>query len=407
MPINEITWEDVNTFCQQRLAEGAYLDYKVDFPKHLEKTISAMANTFGGMILLGADEDDEGRPKRPLSGIELKRGLEERVIGIILSNITPPLFPEIQVCPNDAKDLAIVVIRIAQSHQTPHAMSGNTEVYLRTGNRNNPEQLATIREIEWLQEHRKKSTDLRELLYRLAEERSSRLYARQLAEVCARGQSAKQIAHGWLTLSICPLYPKEMLRLPPELDQVRRQINIPEYLGSGATFPLPAVGVERSLIVQDGIVFGRIYDEESFYHTELNCFGLYFYKQSLLHSYEHPAVGNVTVIRASEVLARLDEFLDSATKFYGEVGYWGALQFRLDLSQLEGCRMGAHTENPYDETLPTLESDVRFAEVVSAAALRDEKAKLRLTAAQRFAWAFGWNVTDQSLDQLYKRLKKK
>ena len=44
-PIGQIAWEDIEAFCQQRKAEDAYLDYKEDFPRHLEQTIAAMANT--------------------------------------------------------------------------------------------------------------------------------------------------------------------------------------------------------------------------------------------------------------------------------------------------------------------------------------------------------------------------
>lgn len=98
-----------------------------------------MANTLGGIILLGVEEDDENRPILPLKGIGFQRGLSERVINIVLTNITPPVIPEVAVCPN--KKEALVVIRVPQSHQTPHAISDNTQVYLRTGNRNNPEAL--------------------------------------------------------------------------------------------------------------------------------------------------------------------------------------------------------------------------------------------------------------------------
>jgi hypothetical protein len=404
--IGEVEWKDVEAFCEQRLAEGAYLDYKVDFPSHLEKTIAAMGNTLGGIILIGVDEDAESRPTLPLKGIAFQRGLAERVTNIILSNITPPLFPEIQVCPDDAKALAVLVVRIVQSHQTPHAMSGNTEVYLRTGNRNTPERLATVDEIEWLREHRKRSSDLREVLYSLAEERFTRLYARQRDEIRAGGQQVTEVKNGWLTLSLCPLYPKDLLKLPPELDELKRRIGVPDYMKTATEFPIPSR--EPSKIVQHGIVFARVYDEDSIYHTELNGFGLYFYRQALLRSYKSRATGeDIRVIRSSEVFCRLDEFIDSAAKFYTAIGYWGALQFRLDLSHIEGCRLGPFTEDPYDdEPLTTLESEVRFDQVVLAPALSDTKPDLILNAAQRVAWAFGWNVTSQFLDRFYRRLKK-
>jgi hypothetical protein len=51
----EISYQDVVSFCEQGIGKGVNLDYKKDFPASgLEKTISAFANTFGRVILIGA-----------------------------------------------------------------------------------------------------------------------------------------------------------------------------------------------------------------------------------------------------------------------------------------------------------------------------------------------------------------
>ena len=68
-PIDEINWDDVAAFCEQRIPEGSYLDYKEDFPRSLEKTIAAMANTIGGVILIGVAEDQESKPQVPIGDI--------------------------------------------------------------------------------------------------------------------------------------------------------------------------------------------------------------------------------------------------------------------------------------------------------------------------------------------------
>jgi len=57
-PINEITYDDVKNFIQKKIKENTFLDYKADFPRKLEKTIAAMANTHGGIIIIGVKEED-------------------------------------------------------------------------------------------------------------------------------------------------------------------------------------------------------------------------------------------------------------------------------------------------------------------------------------------------------------
>ena len=131
-PISDITWDDVEQFCEQRIPEEAVLDYKRETPQRLEKTIAAMANTIGGIILVGVDEDSETRPKLPVCGVPFKRGLPEQVMNIILSNITPPVIPEIGLARSKDETKAIIIVRIYQSHETPHAIAQNTRIYLRT-----------------------------------------------------------------------------------------------------------------------------------------------------------------------------------------------------------------------------------------------------------------------------------
>jgi predicted HTH transcriptional regulator len=86
-PIDQITYQDIETFCGKAMTEGVSLDYKENIPKELERTISAFANTYGGLILIGIEEDAQGKPKIPIKGIPFQRGLHETIINIILSTI--------------------------------------------------------------------------------------------------------------------------------------------------------------------------------------------------------------------------------------------------------------------------------------------------------------------------------
>ena len=43
-PITELNIEDVEAFCEKGIREGFTLDYKQDFPRHLEKTIWGLSS---------------------------------------------------------------------------------------------------------------------------------------------------------------------------------------------------------------------------------------------------------------------------------------------------------------------------------------------------------------------------
>ena len=230
-PIDKIQWDHVVEFCEQGISEGAHLDYKKDFPKELERTISAFANTLGGLILIGIEEDDENKPRLPIKGIDFKRGLSERVMNIILSNITPPVFPEIQVCLNSDKTRAVVVVRIAQSHLTPHSISDSTKVYLRTGNRNKPERLMTIDQIQWLVNQRNKSEQLRTQLFRDAD---SHFHSQCIGDKAKLAtpfsmQNGRILITGCFTMAFCPAFPKEPFCMPPDLKEISSNIVVNDY----------------------------------------------------------------------------------------------------------------------------------------------------------------------------------
>ncbi len=171
-PIDKITFQDVETFLETGVREGFALDYKADFPSHLEKTLAAFANTYGGMILIGVDETASGAALLPLRGVELKPGLRERVLQKGLDAVHPPILPEIHVVefrsdPSKPEpDRAIIVVGVLESDAAPHAVEDRTAVYLRNDNISNRFlRKATLGDIEWLTNKRQRSIEEKENSY--------------------------------------------------------------------------------------------------------------------------------------------------------------------------------------------------------------------------------------------------
>lgn len=420
-PIASVTWDDVDRFCQQAIAENTYLEYKEDFPNDLAKSIAAMANTLGGLILIGVAETDAGKPKLPIAGIAADRGIEERVLNTVLDTMSPPVIPEIATCPNSASDRVLVVIRVPQSENSPHALHRNSSVYIRTGKRTKPEDLADLDRIDWLRGRRKKAEELREWIFdraciRFRDMRDGRVGGVPATDEGRWGPMEDQ--PGLLTIALSPIYPDKTLAQPSKLDEVRRAIRVRDYMGTGHEFPLQEQGCITRM-VEDGYVmhFSGTNGLRT-YHTHLNMHGLFFFRQSLLFAIprtrenedDDPGGRAKIVIRGYEIFARLYEVLESGAKFYKEIGYWGPLKFRLRLEGLLGLSLlmpeldGGQIVNV--ERFST-DHQIDTAHVVQSSQLADGLHEAVLPLFERVGWAFNCFVNLESVKSLYADMKRR
>jgi len=125
-PLRQITYADIDQFVREQWPEGKTVDYKRDTygnrdedKKELLKDVSSFANTQGGDILIGVDEDkglptsipgvavpDIDKEKLRLEEI-IRRGLEPR-IDFGLHHVTTPT------------STTVIVIRVQESLLLPH-----------------------------------------------------------------------------------------------------------------------------------------------------------------------------------------------------------------------------------------------------------------------------------------------
>jgi hypothetical protein len=150
------TLADLGAFLAEDLPEDVRLDYKRDFPANLEKTIAAMANTEGGLILVGVDEDRD-RPRYPVHtpvGVPADQAVE-RVMSKAYQAIYEPLVPEAQAVLLEDAERCVVVIRVQPSERAPHAVAGRRDVYRRVGPQSLPagadlDERADLPLLDWL-----------------------------------------------------------------------------------------------------------------------------------------------------------------------------------------------------------------------------------------------------------------
>jgi len=124
LPLSDITFEDIKHFCDQRLSENPRLEYKAELNDNVIRTIAAMANTDGGMILVGVPEEKEEKQKEGQDsqrnypgapeGIDIARkSLEQWVVNSCYGHLQPSWAPEVkEIRIEDKPDRAILLIRV-------------------------------------------------------------------------------------------------------------------------------------------------------------------------------------------------------------------------------------------------------------------------------------------------------
>ena len=174
-PIDEITFEDVESFCEV-WAEGVRVEYKKEI-RHIPKIVSSFANTHGGIFLIGVEADQTNNmPIFPIEGIPKDSGIEERIQQSALTGIYPGVIPEIKLVDVPNSNKVVVIVRVDESLQAPHAIKDVTQVYIRVGSITQPYEykLANMDNIAYMFKRREDSQVVaRQILERIREKISA------------------------------------------------------------------------------------------------------------------------------------------------------------------------------------------------------------------------------------------
>jgi len=377
--INEITYEDVQEFCRQNNKENEILEYKGTFTSGLDKVIASMANTYGGLILIGVNEDD-GHPKPPFEGMEYEKKLQERVTQIAIT-VYPPVLPEIQVCsPNNGK--TFIVIRIAESDITPHYIKQKTRAYIRTGIITKPENIADVNQLEWLINRREKSIKFREYLVDRAKSHFNNIG--DLFGLEFRN-NARQ------TISLYPLFPSKQLVEPEEIERfvMTSKVTPPLFRGSSKLLP-----------TEDGWTSTQIKPRHHFYNfIEISKFGLIHQEQSINWKLPEekddalPDSKNLRYVYLPYILDSIISILNFANYFYQRIGFMGFVKLSYSLNDilnltfnidLDGRNILSSNGRSIIENL-NLEADSSTAELNE----EQKRSEFIISVIKRITWSVG------------------
>jgi len=132
--VAELTFEDIQALVNNEEPESVTLEYKREIDaspggkKELAKDVSAMANSQGGLLVIGLDEEQH-RPKMPntfVGRMLVNHKVEEWLDQVLNSNIQQRTNVHIRpIAVPDRPDECVVVIHVPPSPRVPHMVTAN------------------------------------------------------------------------------------------------------------------------------------------------------------------------------------------------------------------------------------------------------------------------------------------
>lgn len=128
------------------MPEGKTLEFKRDIssPKNILKTLVAFANTAGGRLMIGVEDES-----REVLGVEYPLDEEERICNLIADSIKPRLVPNVELI--TIEDKSLLRVEVYPSGSRPHWLKkeGPEEgVYVRLGSTNRKADRELIAELK-------------------------------------------------------------------------------------------------------------------------------------------------------------------------------------------------------------------------------------------------------------------
>lgn len=137
-PLDLLEEEDLHRLITNEIAEGLYVDYKVDFPADLPKVVASFANTFGGWLIIGADAANPGNLPSSFPGVTVVTAPKDRFRHICRDGLSPvPLFTTRLISLKDSPGRGVLVARIDESTYPPH-ITKDGRIYRRNSEGSDP-----------------------------------------------------------------------------------------------------------------------------------------------------------------------------------------------------------------------------------------------------------------------------
>jgi len=352
-PLSQLREVDLQELLTDNAVENLRLEFKSTIPKEEQtlKKLSSFANTYGGMMLIGAEEPD-GRITN-LCGVPLEPGYKQTIANWCFIKVNPPLAAEVSEPIKLTNGRFCYVVSVPESDVAPHFINGRKGVWIRTDeftNRFRPE-LAKEDELRALFGRRRAVGERRALNIQRARERFSTHVANRHTDA---GGNLTNVGPS-LELCVTPRFPARQLCREGDLRQHLNEAAFvwrrSQFLGHGSQ-PITAY---ESVIIRDRINVG------STSMFSVDVWGTCFYAAQIAVEVTNVAGVSVTGIHRGSVNGFILAFLLHAAKTLRQLGYFGSLVVQINLKSVRGLHwLYGDGSAVYDKLGSELDNNISF-----------------------------------------------
>jgi schlafen family protein len=320
-PVSQLKTSDLAELLQDQAVENTRLEFKSDVPGKDEtlKKLSSFANTYGGLVVIGAAAPSKDGRIEDLPGVDEVSGYKQKIVDWCFQGCSPPITVDVSgpiPAPNGGGKICYV-ISVEESEVAPHFVNGRKGVWLRTNEFSGrfDAALANENELEQLFHRRELVSERRRHMV----ERARKRFETHLRMGPAIPGSP--LPDATFELCIVPRFPARQICKPEEIVRRLDKVRYPAYRGVG--FPRYQMGVMTQF---ESAIIRQSFVEPSF--LEANVWGMVFYAVAL-NEESHPS--SLEGIHLGEFVGHLLLFLQHASDLFQLTGLIGSILINTSL----------------------------------------------------------------------------
>jgi len=393
--VTSITTDDLQNLLGEEAVENVRLEFKREIPSKNEtlKKLSSFANTFGGYLVIGIEEDGKNGIISSIPGVDTESGFKQKIISWCFGGISAPLNVEVSEpipSPQDVNKFCYVIY-VGESDLAPHFINGRKGCYIRTDELSQrfEAKLATQNEFLSMLERRKKIHERKEQILTRAQDRFNAYVDSRYNEL----GGVKDGIGARFSLSIVPRFPAKPIATQLEVLSTIKQTNI-NWRQVG--FPRLTEGTitqnESAIVLRPASGFSIL---------EFNVWGLMFYASEIQEQEDH-----YNGIHLYRFLGNVCVFLKHAKLLMDAYNILSDMSIQLQFDGIKKVPWIYGEGNvPYEGPSSLLDDSILIKLDISASDVRERTDGLAMDLLDNILFSMNYSQLVGERDQLRNLLK--